>query len=81
MYYRLSWIDEMAGPLTEWFFSEDHARQVAEERNLIRYDIRAVFWPFSVEEEKKNAHQHRTPDGELFTGEKAFILNWLNRGA
>ena len=48
MYYRLSWIDEMAGPLTEWFFSEDHARQVAEERNLIRSDIRAVYWPFSV---------------------------------
>jgi hypothetical protein len=81
MYYKLTWIDDLAGLSTEWFLSEAHAMQIVKERNLTSYNVRAVYWPFEVGEEKKNSEQYRTPDGEKFTGEKAFVLSWLNRWA
>lgn len=81
MYYKLTWIDDLAGLSTEWFLSEAHAMQIVKERNLTSYNVRAVYWPFEVGEEKKNSEQYRTPDGEKLTGEKAFVLSWLNRWA
>ena len=81
MFYKLTWPDKLVGPSTEWFLNETHAMQVVKERNLTRYNLRWVEFPFLVYQEKKNAEQHRTPDGEIFGGEEAFILSWLNRWA
>ena len=81
MFYKLTWTDKLVGPSTEWFLNEAHAMQVVKERNLTNYNLRWVEFPFAVYQEKKNSEQYRTPDGEKFTGEKAFVLSWLNRWA